>query len=156
MDAKLKRFAEIGVFCASKTLNMERFRSKLIPFQASDQHHKGNRFSFGAVFFFSSTRPESSVPKGNLEHEPEAKGKKLANAQGCKARFTQVLGLQKCHGSVQKMTKMLLDLEFGKTRDHRETATSIIVRRMTMMRSGQTCSEIRCSSTMSMAVMSWT
>ena len=29
-------------------------------------------------------------------------------------------------GSLQKMTEMLLDLEFGKTRDHRENVTSII------------------------------
>ena len=73
-----------------------------------------------------NTRIKSSVPEGNLEHEPEAKRRKLANVHRSKARFTQVLRLQKYDGSLQKMTKMLLDLEFGKARDHRESVTSII------------------------------
>ena len=54
-----------------------------------------------------TTRLKSSVPEGNLEHEPEAKRRKLANVHRRKARFTQVLRLQ---------TNVLLDLEFGKTK----------------------------------------
>ena len=62
-------------------------------------------------------RLKSSVPEGNLEHEPKATRRKLANVHGSKARVTQVLRLQKYDRSLQKMTKMLLDLEFGKTRE---------------------------------------
>ena len=72
------------------------------------------------------TRPEASVPEGNPEHEPKDKRRKLANVHASKARFAQVVRLQKYDGSLQKMTKMLLDLEFGKTRDHRENVTSVI------------------------------
>ena len=61
-----------------------------------------------------------------LKHEPEAKRRKLANVHRNKARFTHVLRMQKYDGSLQKMTKMLLDLEFDKTRDDRENVTSII------------------------------
>ena len=57
-----------------------------------------------------TTRLKSSVPEGNLEHEPEAKRRKLANVHRSKARFTQVLRLQKYDGSMQKVTKMLLVL----------------------------------------------
>ena len=66
------------------------------------------------------------MPEGNLEREPEAKRRKLANVHRSKARFTQVLRLQKYDGSLQKVTKMLLDLEFGKTKDHHENVTSIV------------------------------
>ena len=60
-----------------------------------------------------TTRLKSSVPEGNLEHEPEAKRRKLANVHRSKARFTQLLRLQKYDGSLQKVTKMLPDLEYG-------------------------------------------
>ena len=50
----------------------------------------------------------------------------FANVHRSKASFTQVPRLQNYDGSLQKMTKMLLDLEVGKTRDHRENVTSII------------------------------
>ena len=73
-----------------------------------------------------TTRLTSSVPEGNLEHEPEAKRRKLANVHRSEARLTQVLRLQKYDGSLQKVTKMLLDLEFGKTKDHHENVTSIV------------------------------
>ena len=73
-----------------------------------------------------TTRLKSSVPEGNLEHEPEAKRRKLANVHRSQPRFTQVLRLQKYDGSLQKVTKMLLDLEFGKTKDHHENVTSIV------------------------------
>ena len=66
------------------------------------------------------------MPEGNLEHEQEAKRRKLANVHRSKARFTQALRSQKYDGSLRNMTKMLLDSEFGKTRDHRENVTSII------------------------------
>ena len=61
-------------------------------------------------------RPEASVPKGNLEHEPEAKRRRLANVHGSKERFAQVLRLQKYDGSFEE----------GDQRDHRENVTSII------------------------------
>ena len=75
--------------------------------------------------------PEAGEIQGNLERNPEARRRMLANVHRSKARFTQVLRLQKHDakqedGSLQEMTKMLLDLEFGKTRDHRENVTSII------------------------------
>ena len=54
-----------------------------------------------------TTRLKSSVPEGNLEHEPEAKRRRHANVHRSKARFTQVLRLQKYDGSLQKVTKML-------------------------------------------------
>ena len=73
-----------------------------------------------------TTRLKSSVPEGNLEHEPEAKKRKLANVHRSKARFAQVLKLQNYNGSLQKVTKMLLDLELGKTKDHHENVTSIV------------------------------
>ena len=73
-----------------------------------------------------TTRFKSSVLEGNLGHESEAKRRKLANFHRSKARFTQVLRLQKYDGSVQKVTKMLLDLEFGKMKDHHEDVTSIV------------------------------
>ena len=66
------------------------------------------------------------MPEGNLEHEKESKRRNVAKVHRSKARFFQVLRLQKHDGSLQKMEKMLLDLEFGMTRDHRENATSII------------------------------
>ena len=69
-------------------------------------------------------RPEASVPEGNPAHEPEVKRRKLANVHGSKARFAQVLRSQKCDGSLQKMTKMLM--EFGKKRDHHENVTNVI------------------------------
>ena len=69
---------------------------------------------------------KSSVLEGNLGHEPEAKRRKPANVHRSKARFTQVLRLQKYDGSLQKMTKMLLNLEFGMTKDHHENVKSIV------------------------------
>ena len=67
-----------------------------------------------------STCPEARG--GNPEHEPEAKRRKFANFH---ARFAQVLRSQKYDGSLQKMTQMLL-VKFGKTRDHRESVTSVV------------------------------
>ena len=64
--------------------------------------------------------------EGKLEHEPEAKRRKLANVHRSKAIFTKVLNSQKYGGSLQNMTEMLLDLELGKERDHGENVTSII------------------------------
>ena len=72
------------------------------------------------------TRPEASVPEGNPDNESEAKRRKLANVHGSKARFAQVLRSQKYDGFLQNMTKMLHDLEFGKTRDHRENVTTVV------------------------------
>ena len=63
------------------------------------------------------------------------------------------------------MTKMLLDLEFGKTSDHRENVTSVIEKLADPKamctphnddEKWRTCSEMLRLSTMSFAAMSWT
>ena len=53
-----------------------------------------------------TTRLKSSVPEGNLEHEQEAKRRKLANVHRSKARFTQVLRLQRYDGCNQDAARL--------------------------------------------------
>ena len=70
----------------------------------------------------------SFVSPGSEELEPEAKNRKLANINRSKARITQVLSLQKYDGSMQKMTKMVPDLEFGENREKNE---EVIIEKLT-------------------------